>query len=216
MQETQVLSLGRADPLEEAVSTLSSILAWEIPWAEEPGRLQSKGLQRDRHNLVILLDNLDFSPATVPCFSSFSPHCNPVDFLFILLILIAHPGFRTFTLTHPSVSLWNSLFLAFGPSGSSLTCCTATSSETTPCSFCLTSPVPLQYCFIDNIDLIDRSLVSCSSTSMGWKSLEEQCLAHSKYLSDNKQTSDCIATIWGYSGKGSLWWNVSFKNSKPF
>ena len=98
-------SIPGEDPLGKKFATHSSILAWEIPWAEEPGRLQSKGLQRDRHNLVIRLDNLDFSPATVPCFSSFSPHCNPVDFLFILLILIAHPGFRTFTLTHPSVSL---------------------------------------------------------------------------------------------------------------
>ena len=110
--------------------------------AEEPDRLQSKGLQRDRHNLVIHLDNLDFLWAAVRCFSSFWPHFNPVDFLFILLILIAHPGLRTFTLTHPSVSLWNSLSLAFGLNGSSLTFCTATSSETPPWSFYLASPVP--------------------------------------------------------------------------
>ena len=129
--------------------------------AEEPGRLQSKGLQRDRHNLVVHLDNLDFLWAAVRCFSSFWPHFNPVDFLFILLILIAPPGLRTFTLTHPSVSLWNSLSLAFGLSGSSLIFCTATSSETPPWSFYLASPVPPQYCFIANVDLIYRSLVSC-------------------------------------------------------
>ena len=40
-----VQSLGREDPLEKEMATHSSILAWEIPWTEEPGRLQSKGLQ---------------------------------------------------------------------------------------------------------------------------------------------------------------------------
>ena len=39
--ETQVLSLGQEDPLEEAMATHSSILAWRIPWTEEPGGLQS-------------------------------------------------------------------------------------------------------------------------------------------------------------------------------
>ena len=42
-QETQVRSLGREDPLEEEMATHSSILAWRIPWAEEPGGLQSTG-----------------------------------------------------------------------------------------------------------------------------------------------------------------------------
>ena len=45
MQETQVRSLGREDPLEKEIATHSSILAWRIPWTEEPGRLQSMGLQ---------------------------------------------------------------------------------------------------------------------------------------------------------------------------
>ena len=44
-QELQVQSLGREDPLEEGMETHSSILAWRIPWTEEPGRLQSMGLQ---------------------------------------------------------------------------------------------------------------------------------------------------------------------------
>ena len=43
MQETQVQSLGQEDPLEKGMATHSSILAWEIPWAEEPSRLQSMG-----------------------------------------------------------------------------------------------------------------------------------------------------------------------------
>ena len=44
--ESQVQSLGGNDPLEEEMTTHSSILAWEIPWTEEPGRLQSMGFQR--------------------------------------------------------------------------------------------------------------------------------------------------------------------------
>ena len=44
-QETQVWSLGREDHLEEEMATHSSILAWETPWTEEPGGLQSRGLQ---------------------------------------------------------------------------------------------------------------------------------------------------------------------------
>ena len=43
MQETQVLSLGQEDPLEKGISTHSSVLAWKIPWTEEPGGLQSMG-----------------------------------------------------------------------------------------------------------------------------------------------------------------------------
>ena len=46
MRETWVLSLGREDPLEKEMATHSSILAWRIPWREEPGRLQSMGSQR--------------------------------------------------------------------------------------------------------------------------------------------------------------------------
>ena len=45
MQETRVRSLGREDPLEEETATHSSILAWRIPWTEEPGGLQSMVLQ---------------------------------------------------------------------------------------------------------------------------------------------------------------------------
>ena len=50
MQETWVQSLGRDNALEEDMATHSSLLAWEIPWTEEPGRLLSMGLQRVRHN----------------------------------------------------------------------------------------------------------------------------------------------------------------------
>ena len=50
IQETWVRSLGREDPLEKAMAPHSSTLAWRIPWREEPGRLQSMGLQRVGHD----------------------------------------------------------------------------------------------------------------------------------------------------------------------
>ena len=49
-QETWVLSLGQEDPLEKEMASHSSIVAWEIPWTEEPGGLQSIGSQRVRHD----------------------------------------------------------------------------------------------------------------------------------------------------------------------
>ena len=50
MWETRVRSLGREDPLEKEMATHARILAWRIPWREEPGRLQSAGSQRVRHD----------------------------------------------------------------------------------------------------------------------------------------------------------------------
>ena len=53
MQETQriqVRCLGQQDPMEEGMATYFSILAWKIPWTEEPGGLQSKGSQRVEHD----------------------------------------------------------------------------------------------------------------------------------------------------------------------
>ena len=50
MQETWVQSLGQEDLLEKEMATHSSLLAWKIPWMEEPGRLQSMGSQRVRHD----------------------------------------------------------------------------------------------------------------------------------------------------------------------
>ena len=50
LQEMWVRSLGQEDPLEKGIATHSSTLAWEIPWTEEPGRLQSMGSQRVRHD----------------------------------------------------------------------------------------------------------------------------------------------------------------------
>ena len=57
MQETGVLSLGQENPLEKEMATHFSILAWKIPWTEEPGRLPARvhGVARVRHDLVIKL-----------------------------------------------------------------------------------------------------------------------------------------------------------------
>ena len=55
MQETWVQSLGWEDPLEKEMATHSSILAWKIPWMEQPGGLRSTGSQRVGHNFTTLL-----------------------------------------------------------------------------------------------------------------------------------------------------------------
>ena len=55
MWETWVQSLGQEDLLEKKMAAQSSILAWKVPWTEEPGRLQSMGLQRLRHDQAISL-----------------------------------------------------------------------------------------------------------------------------------------------------------------
>ena len=52
MQETRVQYLGQEDPLEKEMATFSSILAWKIPWTDEPGRLQPMGLQRVGHDFT--------------------------------------------------------------------------------------------------------------------------------------------------------------------
>ena len=57
MQETRVRSLGQEDPLEEDMATHSSILAWRLPWTEDPGGLQSMGSQRVRHDWATFICN---------------------------------------------------------------------------------------------------------------------------------------------------------------
>ena len=52
MHETQLCSLSGEDPLEEGMATHSSMLAWKIPWTEEPGRLQSSRYQRVKYDWV--------------------------------------------------------------------------------------------------------------------------------------------------------------------
>ena len=70
MQEIRVRSLGWEDPLKKEIATHSSILAWEIPRTDEPGRLQSMGLQRVRHDLVTKTTTVElWSRAGPPCSS---------------------------------------------------------------------------------------------------------------------------------------------------
>ena len=69
MLETWVRSLGWEDPLEKEMATHSSILAWRIPWREEPGGVQSMGSQRVRHDCIIL--SLTFQCINI-CWLSFS------------------------------------------------------------------------------------------------------------------------------------------------
>ena len=61
MQETLVRSLGREDPLEKEMAIHSSILAWRIPWREEPGRLQATGLQ-SRTRLSYFTETRQYAP----------------------------------------------------------------------------------------------------------------------------------------------------------
>ena len=61
MRETRVQSLGQEDPLEKKMATHSSIFAWRISWTEEPGRLQSTGLQKVRHNWATSLSLSHFN-----------------------------------------------------------------------------------------------------------------------------------------------------------
>ena len=57
MQETRVWFLGQEDPLEKGMASHSSILAWEIPWTEESGGLQSMGLQKVGHDWAADTEN---------------------------------------------------------------------------------------------------------------------------------------------------------------
>ena len=71
MQETRVQSLGREDPLEKEMATHSSISAWKIPWTEEPGRLQSMGSQRLRHDFSTTeINSLFFSTTEINSLST--------------------------------------------------------------------------------------------------------------------------------------------------
>ena len=80
-QETWVRPLGQEDPLENEMATCSSILTWEISWTEEPGRLQSMGSQRVRHDWATSLTSLTSvymliatSPFILPLPLSFGNH----------------------------------------------------------------------------------------------------------------------------------------------
>ena len=80
MLGTWVRSLGREDPLEKGIATHSSILAWKIPWTEKTGGLQSKGLQRVRHDEV----SNAFTVFSVPSPLFLSPPLYPLNLVALL------------------------------------------------------------------------------------------------------------------------------------
>ena len=91
MWEIQVRSLGREDPLEKAMATHSSILAWRTPGTEEPGGLQSVGSQRVRHDRTT---NTHFSLHPVSLSATISDHLsdlNPVFGPSTLQFVFSHP-----------------------------------------------------------------------------------------------------------------------------
>ena len=76
MRETWVRSLGQEDPLEKGMATHSSILAWRLPWTEEPGGLQSMGSQRVRHNSAPIGFNWGACTSVAQSYPIF---CDPMD-----------------------------------------------------------------------------------------------------------------------------------------
>ena len=81
MKEMWVRSLDQGDPLEEETATHSSILAWEIPWTEEPGGLQSLGLQRldmPEHAHISSTSSVSKGSVCSVTHSSLTP-CDPMD-----------------------------------------------------------------------------------------------------------------------------------------
>ena len=81
MQEAWIQSLGRKDPLEEGIATLSSVLAWRIPWTEETGRLQFMESQRLGHHrsdlarMHVFLNNPSCFINFMPAFFSSTHYC---------------------------------------------------------------------------------------------------------------------------------------------
>ena len=82
MQETRVRSLGQEDLLEKEMATHSNILAWRIPWIEEPARLQSVVLQRVRHSWETIIHLLTLFLTKYTCLFIF---LNTLSFLLALL-----------------------------------------------------------------------------------------------------------------------------------
>ena len=91
MQETWVQSLGWEDTLEKEMATHSSILAWEIPWTEEPGRLQSMELQRVGHDFAT-------AKSAAKSLQSCPTLCNPMD--------CSLPGFSVHGILQPRTLEW--------------------------------------------------------------------------------------------------------------
>ena len=115
MQETWVQSLGQEKPPEKGMATHSNILAWGIPWTEEPDGLQSMGLQRIGHNWVTelnwteLLWNKNFLKTSYSNWPSLPQNRNDLEFLYFLWQHIyLHDGCVLISYSHVPlfVNLW--------------------------------------------------------------------------------------------------------------
>ena len=113
VQETRIWSLGWEDPLEKGMATHSSILAWRIPWTEEPGRLQAMGLQKVGHNCMAdMLNPLSWGWSHVhagcPAASLASSSKMPVE----TTLQSWQPKLSAYTATPPPVeSHWPSVWI---------------------------------------------------------------------------------------------------------
>ena len=117
MQETQVWSLGWEDPLEKVTTTHSSILAWRIPWIEEPGGLQSMGSQRVGHGWAT--NTLTFSLTHRKCIGKV------VTFFFFPLFLLDHPSQTCHWLSFSCVCVLPSVWASLRSKEGLLTHCTS-------------------------------------------------------------------------------------------
>ena len=105
MRETWVRSLGWEDPLEKEMATHSSILAWRIPWTEEPGGLQSSGSQRvgqDRATSLFTFFHMPYVfsyPHILTTHPAFPLHHHPG-----LVTVVPHPTHRSDLLSGPYIS----------------------------------------------------------------------------------------------------------------
>ena len=117
MQEPHVRSLGQEDPLEKGVAIPSSILAWEIPRTEEPGRLQSMGSQRVGndwaqellYNIVLVLPYINMNPPRVYTYSpSWTAPLLPPH-----TILLGHPSAHMVSFIQYYLSLLSLLWLSY-------------------------------------------------------------------------------------------------------
>ena len=118
-QKTQVRSLGWEDPLEEEMATHSSILAWRIPCAEEPGRIQSMGSQRVRHDWATEHEHFLEPQGVWPP----SPDGNIAPVIETVKTLYAFSASTSGVCGEPG-SRWNDGYLEYPcPPGTSLLCC---------------------------------------------------------------------------------------------
>ena len=159
VRETWVQSLGREDPLEKEMAIHSSTLAWKIPWTEEPGRLQSMGSQRVRHDWATSL-SFPFLMSIFQCYFLSSSHpllphcvhksvyiCVSVPALCKLIHQYHFSIFSIYVLIYILVFLFLTYFIwqALGVS---------TSLELTQiCSFSRLSSIPLYICTTTSLSI---------------------------------------------------------------